>query len=53
MRHGRTPVDVAMRDAWMRCMTAAMDADQVTGRVRTFLDARFAEVADAMRNVEE
>jgi len=53
MRHGRTPVDVAMRDAWMRCMTAAMDAEQVGGPVRAFLDARFAEVADAMRNVAE
>lgn len=53
MRHGRTPVSVAMRDAWLRCMTAAMDAEQVTGRIRVWLDARFAEVADAMRNVED
>lgn len=53
MRHGRTPVNLAMRDAWLRCMTAAMDAHQITGAVRTFLDARFAEVADAMRNVAE
>lgn len=51
MRHGRVAVDLAMRDAWMRCMVAAMDAVQITGRVRVFLDARFAEVADAMRNV--
>jgi len=33
-------------------MTAAMDAMQIAGPVRTFLDGRFAEVADAMRNVE-
>jgi hemoglobin len=52
MRHARVPVDVAMRDAWMRCMTAAMDDCKITGEVRTFLDARFAEVADFMRNVE-
>jgi hemoglobin len=51
MRHARAPVDTAMRDAWLRCMTAAMDAEQVGGPVRAFLDARFAEVADAMRNV--
>jgi len=53
MRHGRTPVNTAMRDAWLRCMTAAMDAEQTDARARPFLDARFAEVADAMRNVAD
>ncbi len=53
MRHGRTPVDTAMRDAWLRCMTAAMDAEQIGDRVRGFLDTRFAEVADAMRNTDD
>ena len=52
MRHGRVAVNVAMRDAWMRCMKAAMDERGITGDVRAFLDARFAEVADFMRNVE-
>ncbi|MBA3820136.1 MAG: group II truncated hemoglobin [Deltaproteobacteria bacterium] len=52
MRHGRVAVDAAMRDAWIRCMAAAMDEQQITGPVRQFLDARFAEVADFMRNVE-
>ena len=52
MRHGRVPVNVDMRDAWMRCMTAAMEHHGITGQVRTFLDARFAEVADFLRNVE-
>jgi hemoglobin len=33
-------------------MQAAMDERKITGEVRTFLDARFAEVADFMRNVE-
>jgi hemoglobin len=50
MRHARVPVDVAMRDAWLRSMTAAMDGEQITGRVRGFLDARFAEVGDFLRN---
>lgn len=50
MRHGRVPVDEAMRDAWLRCMHAAMDGEAVTGPVRVFLDARFAEVADFLRN---
>ena len=51
MRHARVPIDTAMRDAWMRAMTAAMDAEQITGRLRAFLDARFAEVASFLRNV--
>jgi hemoglobin len=51
MRHGRVPVDVAMRDAWLACMQVALDALGVTGEVRSFLDARFAEVADFLRNV--
>jgi hemoglobin len=53
MRHGRVPVDATMRDAWLRCMTLALDADPaITGPVRGFLDARFAEVADFLRNAE-
>lgn len=52
MRHGRVRVNLEMRDAWLRCMTAAMDELQVAGPVRDFLDKRFAEVADFMRNTE-
>lgn len=50
MRHGRVTVDEAMRDAWLRSMKAALDAEQITGEVRAFLDGRFAEVADFLRN---
>jgi hemoglobin len=50
MRHNRVAVNVAMRDAWLRSMQAAMDAHGISGDVRSFLDARFAEVADFMRN---
>ncbi|HEY1548443.1 MAG TPA: hypothetical protein VGG28_11510 [Kofleriaceae bacterium] len=50
MRHGRVAVDEAMRDAWLRSMHAAMDAEAITGDARTFLDQRFAEVADFLRN---
>jgi hemoglobin len=53
MRHGRVPVDTAMRDAWLRAMTGAMDDCGVRGPVRAFLDQRFAEVADFLRNVRE
>jgi hemoglobin len=52
MRHGRVPLDKVMRDAWLRSMTAALDAEGITGEVRGFLDARFAEVADFLRNVD-
>jgi hemoglobin len=53
MRHGRVPVNVAMRDAWVRCMKRAMDDCNVSGPVRVFLDQRFTEVADFLRNTEE
>lgn len=52
MRHGRVKVDVAMRDAWLRAMTKSLDEHGVTGPVREFLDERFKDVADFMRNVE-
>ena len=50
MRHGKTPVDAAMRDAWLRAMGKAMDARKISGDVRGYLNARFAEVADFLRN---
>lgn len=50
MRHRRVPIDTAMRDAWLRCMQAAMDAREIGGPIRGFLDQRFAEVADFLRN---
>ena len=50
MRHGRVGIDTGMRDAWLRCMQAALDARGVEGVVRGFLDQRFAEVADFLRN---
>jgi hemoglobin len=51
MRHARVPVSADMRDAWLRCMTRAMDDCGVGGHVRTFLDQRFAEVANFLMNV--
>src|SRR3954463_7826690 len=53
MRHARVAVNIAMRDAWLRAMTAAMDAEGITGPVRAYLDQRFAEVADFMRNAAD
>lgn len=53
MRHAGVVVNVAMRDAWLRAMKTAMDELRISGEVRQFLDQRFAEVADFMRNTEE
>jgi len=50
MRHGGVVVDEAMRDGWLRAMQHALDARGVRGELRTFLDRRFAEVADFLRN---
>jgi hemoglobin len=53
MRHAHVKVDTAMRDAWLRCMTKALDDAGVTGHVRDLLQDRFADTADFMRNVPE
>jgi len=53
MRHAHVAVDASMRDAWVRCMRRAMDDCGVAGPVRVFLEQRFAEVADFLRNVPE
>jgi hemoglobin len=50
MRHARVPVDTAMRDAWMRAMRTALDEVGVEGALREFLEPRFGEVAEMMRN---
>ena len=53
MRHGRVAIGESMRDAWLRCMGRALDQAGVTGDVREFLNGRFAEVANFLRNVPE
>ena len=49
-RHGHVEVDASMRDAWTRSMSLALDELSVSGDVRAFLDHRFAEIADFLRN---
>lgn len=51
MRHGKVQVNEGLRDAWLRAMQRAMNARGLEGQVRSFLDARFSEVADFLRNV--
>lgn len=49
-RHAHVPVDQAMRDAWLRAMTRALDARGVTGDVRRFLDAKLGDLATFLKN---
>ena len=49
-RHQHVKIGTELRDAWLRCMSAAMDQRAIGGDVRAFLDERFGEVADFMRN---
>jgi hemoglobin len=50
MRHGHVPVDLAMRDAWLRCMRQALDEEAVEPGLRAFLDEKFSELANFLRN---
>ena len=50
MRHAPFPIGEAERDQWLGCMAIAMDECSIDGELRTFLDGRFAHVADFMRN---
>ena len=50
MRHARVAVNVGTRDAWLRSMQRALDVQELAVELRAFLDARFAEVADFLRN---
>ncbi|MCH2132943.1 MAG: group II truncated hemoglobin [Phycisphaerales bacterium] len=53
MRHAPFPIGESERDQWLACMAEALDACDVRGPIRDFLDARFAHVADFMRNRAE
>ena len=50
MRHAPFPIGEDERDQWLSCMARAMDQLEIEGDLRAFLDARFAHVADFMRN---
>ena len=53
MRHAQVAIDSELRDAWLRCMNAALDHPSIDDDVRGFLARRFAEVADFLRNRAE
>jgi hemoglobin len=50
LRHVSVPIGAEMRDAWLRSMRRALDGERVEGELRALLEARFAEVADFLRN---
>ena len=50
MRHAPFAIGEVERDQWLACMAIAMDEQAIEGELRSFLDARFAHVADFMRN---
>ena len=50
MRHAPFPIGQVERDQWLACMRVALNQLEVDGDIREFLDARFAHVADFMRN---
>jgi hemoglobin len=50
MRHGHVTVNLAMRDAWLRCMRQALAEEAVDPALRGFLDEKFSELANFLRN---
>ncbi len=52
MRHAGFQVDENMRDAWLRSMTAAIEAHGVDDNVKSYVLERFSQVADFLRNTE-
>ena len=53
MRHAAVQVSPAMRDAWMRAMTRALDECAVAGEVRAFVEAKLGDVATMLRNAPD
>jgi hemoglobin len=53
MRHAHVPVNASTRDAWLRSMQRALDAQELEPDTREFLRIRFAEVAEFLRNEAE
>jgi hemoglobin len=49
-RHLHLPIDTSARDAWLLCMSRALDDTVADAELRTFLLSKFTDVADHMRN---
>lgn len=53
MRHAGVTVSPAMRDAWMRAMTRALDESGVTGEIRAFVESKLGDVATMLKNAPD
>lgn len=53
MRHMPFSIGELERDQWMLCMRKAMDDCEIDREARDFLEPRFEQIADFMRNREE
>jgi hemoglobin len=53
LRHMPFAIGTVERDQWLWCMNKALDESSLDSHVAESLKARFAEVADFMRNQEE
>ena len=53
MRHNPYPVDIAARDAWLRAMVAAVEAEPPEEPMRSAILEYFVRSADFMRNTPE
>ena len=52
MRHMRTPIGAAERDAWLLCMRGALEATVADADDREAIYGLMAKLADWMRNTE-
>ena len=50
MRHAHVPVNLTMRDAWLRSMQRALEHPSISAGTRAFLTAKFADLANFLRN---
>jgi hemoglobin len=50
MRHAHVPIDSRMRDAWLRSMKRALDSQELDADLKGFLEQKFGELADFLRN---
>lgn len=50
MRHAHVPIDMRLRDAWVRCMNRALNETVADLELRSFLEQRLADVANFLRN---
>lgn len=53
MRHGHVAINTQMRDAWLRCMDAAIPPGKFAPDVVAHLKHAFAQMADFLRNAPD